>query len=211
LRQLPTIDSLRRAALALLLAAVVTAGCTTAQPQAAAPSPQPPASAPAADPDVHFMTGMIHHHAQAVLIAGWAVSHGGGDAVRRLCERIVVAQRDEIALMSRWLKDNGKPVPDTAHMQAGIDHAMHMPGMLTAQQLAELDQARGAEFDRLFLTYMIQHHQGALTMVEQLFGSYGGAQDPFVFKLASDISADQSAEIDRMTLMLEAMPPAPGQ
>jgi uncharacterized protein (DUF305 family) len=194
----------------LLLAAVLTAGCSSARPQA---PPPPPATTPAADPDVNFMTGMIHHHAQAVLIAGWAVSHGGGDAVRRLCERIVVAQRDEIALMSRWLQDNGKPVPDTAHMHAttGMDHSLHMPGMLSAQQLAELDKARGAEFDRLFLTYMIQHHQGALTMVEKLFGSYGGAQDPFVFKLASDISADQTAEIDRMTLMLEAMPQSPGQ
>ena len=194
-----------------LLAATVTAACSSAPPQAAAP--QPPASTPAADPDVRFMTGMIHHHAQAVLIAGWAVSHGAGDAVRRLCERIVVAQRDEIALMSRWLKDSGKPVPDTAHMHAAsaMDHSMHMPGMLSAQQLAELDKARGVEFDRLFLTYMIQHHQGAITMVEQLFGSYGGAQDPFVFKLASDISADQTAEIDRMTLMLKAMPQSPGQ
>ena len=200
---------MRCAALTLMLAAVMTAGCSTAQPQA---PPQPPSSTPAADPDVRFMTGMIHHHAQAVLIAGWAVSHGAGDALRRLCERIVVAQRDEIALMSRWLQDNGKPVPDTAHMHTmpAMDHSAHMPGMLTAQQLAELDKARGAEFDRLFLTYMIQHHQGAITMVEQLFGSYGGAQDPFVFKLASDISADQTAEIDRMTLMLEAMPQSPG-
>ena len=155
------------------------------------------------------MTGMIHHHAQALLIAGWAASHGASDAIKRLSERIVVSQRDEIALMASWLTDHKLAVPDTTRLHA--DHSTHMPGMLTAEQLARLDKARGAEFDRLFLTFMIQHHQGAITMVEQLFGSHGGAQDPFVFKLASDMSADQTAEIDRMTMILDALPAAPGQ
>jgi uncharacterized protein (DUF305 family) len=147
---------------------------------------------------------MIPHHAQAVLMAGWAPSHGAGPAVRILCERIVVAQRDEIAFMRQWLADRGLPVPDAdaTHAHGG----MLMPGMLTAGQLAELDRARGPEFDRLFLRYMIQHHEGAITMVETLFGSYGAAQDEDVFKFAVDVNADQTTEIDRMQTMLAATP-----
>jgi uncharacterized protein (DUF305 family) len=90
-------------------------------------------------------------------------------------------------------------------MMPGMDHPM-MPGMLTAEQLAQLDQARGTDFDRLFLTFMIQHHQGAITMVEQLMGSPGAAQDDYVFKFAADVNADQTTEIDRMSLMLDALP-----
>jgi uncharacterized protein (DUF305 family) len=89
----------------------------------------------------------------------------------------------------------------------GMQHAM-MPGMLTPEQLARLDQARGPDFDRLFLSFMIQHHQGAITMVEQLMGSHGAAQDDKVFKFVSDVSADQTTEIDFMSKMLEALPPA---
>jgi len=85
-------------------------------------------------------------------------------------------------------------------------HAMHMPGMLTPEQIQELDDARGAEFDRLFLTYMIQHHQGAVTMVHELFAIDGAAQDEAAFKLASDIQVDQTTEINRMKLMLESLP-----
>jgi uncharacterized protein (DUF305 family) len=160
--------------------------------------------------DVHFMSGMIGHHAQAVLMAGWAVSHGAGPEVRRLCERIVVGQRDEIALMQGWLQDRGEPVPDgdPAHqMMPGMAHPKLMPGMLTAEQLGQLDRARGAEFDRLFLRFMIQHHEGAITMVDQLLGSVGGGQDDTVFKLASDVYADQTTEIDFMSKMLAAMAP----
>lgn len=170
---------------------------------------------PASPADVRFINGMIPHHAQAVLFAGWAESHGAGRAVAALCERIVVAQHDEIETMRNWLRDQGEPVPDldpetmrpAAH---GTGHAMHgatMPGMLTDAQLAELDAARGADFDRLFLTFMIVHHQGALTMVDELFASWGGAQDDFIYKLASDIYADQSSEIERMQKMLDAMTP----
>jgi uncharacterized protein (DUF305 family) len=90
-------------------------------------------------------------------------------------------------------------------MMPGMDHPMLMPGMLTPEQMSQLNRARGPEFDRLFLTYMIQHHQGAITMVEQLMGSYGAAQDDAVFKFASDVNADQTTEIDRMGLMLGAM------
>jgi uncharacterized protein (DUF305 family) len=156
--------------------------------------------------DAQFMTGMIGHHAQAVLIAGWAPTHGASPSILLLTERIVVGQQDEIALMTRWLVDRGEPVPDPAHAHAGMDHSMYMPGMLSAEQLATLDQARGPEFDRLFLTYMIQHHQGAIVMVDQLFATYGAGQDEATFRLASDIYADQTTEIRRMEKMLAALP-----
>jgi uncharacterized protein (DUF305 family) len=158
--------------------------------------------------DVHFMSGMIAHHAQAVLIAGWAPSHGASAAVRALCERIVVGQRDEIVFMQSWLRDRREPVPDgnPSHTtMPGMAHPM-MPGMLTAEQLTQLDQAKGPEFDRLFLTFMIQHHQGAITMVEQLLSARGAAQDEYVWKFASDVNADQTTEIDFMTLMLAQLP-----
>jgi uncharacterized protein (DUF305 family) len=160
--------------------------------------------------DVRFMTMMIPHHSQAVLFGGWAESHGAGRAVQVLAARMVVAQRDEIETMRSWLRDRGEPVPppDFHRMAMGgpMDHPT-MPGMLTDAQLSELDRARGADFDRLFLTYMIPHHQGALSMVDDLFGSVGGAQDDFVFKLASDLAADQEIEIERMQGMLSAYPP----
>lgn len=205
-----------------LFAAVAFAACSGAARAPVAPGVEPgpadrailtPATQARADgarpphtaADVHFMSGMIGHHAQAVLMAGWAVSHGAGPAVRLLCERIVVGQRDEIELMQLWLQDRREPVPDgdPAHlMMPGMAHPKLMPGMLTVEQLAQLDRARGAEFDRLFLTYMIQHHEGAITMVDQLLGSVGGGQDDTVFKLASDIYADQTTEIDFMSKML---------
>ena len=199
-----------------MLAAVAGAACggtaartsSLAAPRATAP---PPNAA-----DVRFMTVMIPHHAQAVLFAGWAASHGAGRAVRVLCERIVVAQRDEIETMRDWLRDRGRTVPPAEFaragtLRAGAERDMLMPGMLTEDQLAELNAARGPQFDRLFLTYMIPHHEGALIMVDQLFGSYGAAQGDVVFKVASDMYADQSIEIERMERMLAAQPPvAPG-
>jgi uncharacterized protein (DUF305 family) len=158
--------------------------------------------------DVLFMTGMIGHHAQAVLIAGWASSHHASDAVLLLCERIVVSQRDEIAFMQRWLRQRGEAVPDADPQDGtmpGMDHPKLMPGMLTAGQLAQLDAARGPEFDRLFLTFMIQHHRGALAMVRALIDAPGAARDGPLFQFASDVNADQTVEIDRMTRMLEAL------
>ena len=153
--------------------------------------------------DVHFMSGMILHHAQAILMAGWAPTHGAGASVRTLCERIVVGQRDEIALMSRWLAERQEPVPDPAHaMMPGMPHSMLMPGMLTDAQLAQLDSARGATFDRLFLQFMIQHHQGAITMVNELFGSQGGGEEDNVYRMAANVFADQTTEIERMQRML---------
>jgi uncharacterized protein (DUF305 family) len=147
---------------------------------------------------------MIVHHAQAVLIAGWASSHGASPSVRGLCERIVVGQRDEIATLERWLRERGEP-PPSAHVMPGMDPGKLMPGMLTPEQLAQLDAARGAEFDRLFLKLMIQHHRGAITMVEELFRTQGAAQDGAIFRFANDVNVDQATEIDRMGRMLAAL------
>jgi uncharacterized protein (DUF305 family) len=187
--------------------AVVTTGCGGG---AAANNMEYPGArrGPATPADIAFMTNMIPHHAQAVLFAGWAESHGASRAVRVMCERVVVGQRDEIFAMRNWLRSHGQPMPPAEYvrrrMDMGDDHEM-MVGMLTEAQLDELDAARGTEFDRLFLTYMIPHHQGAVQMVDELFASFGGAQDDLVFKIASDISADQTSEIERMQLMLDAM------
>jgi uncharacterized protein (DUF305 family) len=169
--------------------------------------------------DVKFMQGMIHHHGQAILIAKWSDTHGASEPVRKLSARIIVAQRDEIAMMATWLRERKEqvPAPDTVGTMSG-DHAGHnmpgmvmptpvmMPGMLSPQQVAQLDSARGREFDRLFLRYMIQHHQGAITMVHELFASPGAARDGVVHRFAADVEADQGAEIERMTLMLNAIP-----
>jgi len=127
--------------------------------------------------------------------------------VAGLAERILVAQRDEIAFMQRWLRERRETVPDgsTEHMMMpGMDMKL-MPGMLTAEQLIQLDKARGPEFDRLFLQFMIQHHEGALTMVDKLFAAQGAGQDEDVFKFAVDVHADQTTEINRMTLMLQSV------
>jgi uncharacterized protein (DUF305 family) len=158
--------------------------------------------------DVRFMSGMIGHHAQAVTMGGWAPSHDASGSVRALCERIVVAQNDEIAFMRRWLRERHQPVPDAdprGQVMPGMDHPMLMPGMLTPTQMAQLDSARGSAFDQLFLTYMIMHHQGAITMVNQLLATPGAAQDGTVFRFAADVNADQTTEIDRMTRMLDAL------
>jgi uncharacterized protein (DUF305 family) len=167
-----------------------------------------PAMAQTNPADVDFMAGMVRHHAQAVEMAGWAPSHGASPAVQALCERIVVGQRDEIAAMQRWLGDHGQPVPDPdprGSSMPGMDHPMLMPGMLTPGQMARLDSARGPEFDRLFLTFMIQHHRGAVTMVRELLDAPGAARDGLIFQFASDVSADQTTEIDRMSGMLAAL------
>jgi uncharacterized protein (DUF305 family) len=212
------------ATVSALAAALSIAACASATrsastglgPSTTSPSGRSPAAIAAADSgrpaytkaDVDFISGMIGHHAQAVLMAGWAKSHGASTSVQGLCERIVVAQRDEIAFMQRWLRERHEQVPDgdTSHMMmAGMDMKL-MPGMLTAEQLTELDKARGSEFDRLFLKYMIQHHEGAITMVNTLFGSTGAGQDEDVFKFASDVYADQTTEINRMNVMLQAIP-----
>ena len=157
--------------------------------------------------DIDFLSGMIHHHAQAIQIARWAPTHGAGAAVTRLTERVINAQQDEIVLMQTWLRNRNQPVPEPnpagmPMMHEGVQHVVPMPGMLTADQLTQLDTARGAEFDRLFLTFMIQHHRGAVTMVRTLLDARGSALDETVFKLAADIEADQTTEINRMMQML---------
>ena len=180
--------------------------------------------------DIAFMTGMIHHHSQAIRMSRWAPTHGASAEVQRLAARIINAQRDEIGTMQRWLHVRNQPVPDPekdststgmpmhggmagmheTHASSGAHdahggHEMLMPGMLTASQMRELDAARGKEFDRLFLTFMIQHHSGAVSMVKDLFGSYGAAQDELVFKFANDVNVDQTTEIARMRKMLAAV------
>src|SRR5213083_1582144 len=193
---------------ACLFVAALGTGCASAPASGLHATPLGLGRLPYSDADVDFMSGMIPHHAQAVIMAGWAPSHGARTDVAILCERIVVAQRDEIAMMQGWLWDRGQLVPDatsTRHKMKmnGVEHDMLMPGMLTDEEMAALDRARGPEFDRLFLIGMIKHHQGAIDMVDGLFKAYGAAQDETVFRFASDVYADQSIEIDRMNRMLE--------
>jgi uncharacterized protein (DUF305 family) len=164
---------------------------------------------PYTEADVRFMSAMIGHHAQAIVMSGWAPSHEASGPVRRLAERIINAQQDEIATMQRWLRDRGQPVPAARPTgmkmkMDGVEHEMLMPGMLTETQMRQLDQARGPEFDRQFLTLMIQHHRGAVSMVNDLFASKGAGQDQTVFKFATDVSVDQSTEVARMERMLAA-------
>ncbi|HEV8356656.1 MAG TPA: DUF305 domain-containing protein [Gemmatimonadales bacterium] len=210
---------------ALLAAGTLACGSATRGPVGTAPQPGSPgpvllsgvakASAdsaryPYTEADIRFMSGMIAHHAQAIVMAGWAPSHGAGPSVRTLCERIINAQTDEIALMQQWLRDRLQPAPEASPkgmkmMMNGVEHEMLMPGMLSEAQMQQLDQARGTEFDRLFLVFMIQHHQGAITMVKELFDTYGAGQDNLVFKFASDVNIDQTTEIARMEKILTAV------
>jgi uncharacterized protein (DUF305 family) len=210
--------------LAALLAAFAAAA-VAAPAQAQHTHAHPPASAARVDSaavpytqrytwteaDVRFMSSMIGHHAQAIEMAHLAPDRAGSGAVHRLAERIINAQEDEIATMQTWLRDRSQPVPEVragmahaGHDMAGHDMSGHalMPGMLTPEQMEQLRQSSGAEFDRLFLTFMIQHHRGAVSMVEQLFGTYGAGQDETVFKFASDVNVDQATEIARMQRML---------
>jgi uncharacterized protein (DUF305 family) len=163
--------------------------------------------------DVHFMQGMIGHHAQALTMVSLIASRTARPDMPLLGQRIAISQRDEIRLMQRWLSDHHEDAPavDTIYTPGG--HAMMpgmmmagalMPGMLTDPQMDELAKAKGADFDRLFLTGMIRHHEGALTMVSQLLATNGAAQDPAIFGFASDVDADQRAEIKRMRGMLGA-------
>jgi uncharacterized protein (DUF305 family) len=160
--------------------------------------------------DVDFMTGMIAHHSQAVVMAGWAATHDASRSLKALCERIVVGQTDEIGLMRTWLEDRHQPVPDPkstrVHMKMnGMEMDMLMPGMLTDEEMAALDKSRGVEFDRLFLIGMIKHNGGAIQMVNELLAAQGAAQDEVVFKFSTDVFIDQTTEIERMTKMLNSI------
>lgn len=216
-----------RGIIAALWGATAIAGCSSATGSGAqmsvlpAPAPRSSDAAiaqaradsvrhPYTEADVRFMSGMIGHHAQAIVMAHMAPTHGASPAVNRLAERIINAQQDEIGTMQRWLGDRQKPVPEAnpggmKHIMNGVEHMMLMPGMLTDAQIKQLDQARGAEFDRLFLLFMIQHHRGAVSMVKELFDSYGAGQDETVFKFASDVNVDQATEIARMEKMLVSL------
>ena len=203
-----------------LLVIVVVAGCGGAAVRQAPPIVQPgapgqsgrvltageAAAAPrlqVTDADVKFMQGMIGHHAQAIEMTALLKTRSQSDAMRRLAERIEVSQSDEIRMMQQWLRDHGQPVPDEhAHHAHG---ATLMPGMLTAEEMAQLAAATGPAFDRLFLTFMIKHHQGALVMVRELRATAGAGQESEINRFASDVDADQRMEIDRMAAMLVSL------
>jgi uncharacterized protein (DUF305 family) len=167
------------------------------------------------------MQGMIHHHAQAVEMVELLRTRGENKQLRSFGDKIAVSQTDEIQFMKQWLQDRGK-ASSMAHSQMdGMNHMNHMaamkgtepldsmavmppmPGMLTPEQMKALANAKGSEFDRLFLTGMIQHHTGALTMVDDLFGNPAAGQDAILFDFATDITNTQSAEIEIMKKMLE--------
>jgi uncharacterized protein (DUF305 family) len=157
--------------------------------------------------DVEFMQGMIMHHQQAVEMTAWIPSHTENKDLRTLGARISSSQTDEINFMKRWLAERGQPISMAMPGMPDMDKSGHamplMPGMLTPEQMEALRKAKGAEFDRLFLTGMIQHHEGALTMVKDLFNSAGSGQDADLFNFATDADNTQRAEIKIMQSMLE--------
>lgn len=217
----------------LPLAAVLSIGCarSTTTPIAPLPAPEPrpvpratasgiaqaradSIQKPYTKDDVAFMTGMIGHHAQAITMSELAPTRTRTRSIQVLAARIINAQGDEIHLMQQWLVDRSQPLPmagmgaDHAGMSGmshtNMSHAM-MPGMLSEAQMNELTASSGSTFDQLFLTYMIQHHRGAVTMVNELFSHDGAGQDDIVFKFASDVHTDQTTEIARMELMLKSL------
>jgi uncharacterized protein (DUF305 family) len=175
--------------------------------------------------DVDFVQGMIIHHAQAVVMSDWAPTHGARPNLQVLCKRIALSQRDEITMMQHWLQDRDLDVPDPLHMlpahrgagpihdTSGMDmpgmdmgaHPMMMKGMLTAAEMRQLDAARDSSFDRLYLTGMIRHHQGALDMVAALRATPGAGQQADLSSFATDVDAGQRAEIARMTAILTTL------
>lgn len=178
--------------------------------------PQTKASLPPrSSKDVEFMQGMIMHHAQAVEMTAMIESRTGNKELRLLGARISQSQSDEMAMMKRWLEMRGEAVTMAMQMSHGAHshgshsssgEAMLMPGMLSPKQMEELAKAKGAEFDRLFLSGMIQHHNGALIMVKELFDTAGAGQDAELFNFASDVDSGQRAEIGIMQKMLGERP-----
>jgi uncharacterized protein (DUF305 family) len=154
--------------------------------------------------DVQFMQGMIAHHAQALEMTALLYPRSTREDMEKLARRIEVSQADEIGMMQEWLRSRGQEVPDaSAHHAHG---AKLMPGMLTPRQMDRLAQAKDTAFDRLFLEFMIQHHEGALVMVKDLFAVPGAGQESEIFGFTSDVNADQRMEIDRMRNMLKELP-----
>jgi uncharacterized protein (DUF305 family) len=196
--------------MAAAMLVLATAACGTAAGQTAPPPAPAPARADVSPADVAFMRGMIAHHAQALEMTALVPARAAGESMRLLARRIDISQQGEIAMMRRWLADRGQDTAAAMHDMhagmAGMEHAP-MPGMLTPAEMARLAAAAGPEFERLFLEGMIRHHQGALAMVEQLLATPGAAQDPETFRFASDVDADQRAEIARMQAMLDASRP----
>lgn len=189
------------------LAAAPTSALAQAAQKPAQQAPEYPGRYPFTRADIDFVTGMISHHAQAIVMSELAPTRTTTRAMRVLTARVINAQTDEIVLMQQWLKDRKLPVPEakpmpTKMMMDGVEHEMMMPGMLTDAQMKQLEESSGVDFDRNFLTFMIQHHEGAITMVNQVLGAPASAQDEQIYKFASDIYADQTAEIDRMQQML---------
>jgi uncharacterized protein (DUF305 family) len=174
----------------------------------------PPSTRPTLPPrshaDVTFMQGMIMHHSQAVEMTAIIGSHTENKDLRSLGARISSSQLDEIKFMKRWLAARGEPVsmatPTMAGMDMSHDKTALMPGMLTRKQMEALRKAKSREFDRLFLAGMIQHHEGALAMVKDLFDTAGAGQDADLFNFATDADNTQRAEIRIMQTMLEMKP-----
>lgn len=162
--------------------------------------------------DVEFMKGMIMHHAQAVEMTDMIKSRTENKSIRLIGARIAQSQVDEMAFMKRWLELRGETASmqmahsEPASMSGHHHHSALMPGMLSAKQMEALKNAKGAEFERLFLTGMIQHHNGALVMVKDLFDTAGAGQDAELFNFASDVDSGQRAEIKSMQNLLGEKP-----
>lgn len=188
-----------------LIALVASAGCaTTATPPA---TMQGDSATVASDKvrsgytaaDVQFMQGMIAHHAQALAMSALIEGRTTREELKLMGQRIRLSQETEIGRMQNWLRKRGETIPTgSAHDHAAMGHGTLMPGMLTEAEMTQLRNAKDNKFDRLFLQLMIKHHEGAITMVRQLFASQGAAQDPDLYLLANDIDADQNAELRRM-------------
>lgn len=185
------------------------------QPTRKLPSSTRPTLPPTSAADIQFMQHMIVHHAQAVEMTALIDSHTENKELRTLGARISRSQADEIKFMKRWLTARGEstamPMQNmhSMHNMPGMDmsnHEMLMPGMLTAKQMDALKNAKGAEFDRLFLIGMIQHHNGALDMVKDLFDTAGSGQDAELFNFVTDVDSGQRAEIKIMQTMLGEKP-----
>jgi uncharacterized protein (DUF305 family) len=149
--------------------------------------------------DVKFMQGMIGHHAQALEMTALIAARTSREEMKLLGQRIAVSQADEIDMMRSWLRARGQEIPSE---HAHHTHEGMMPGMLTPEQMAELAAATGEAFDKLFLRYMIQHHEGALSMVDDLFKTPGAGQEGDINAFAADVDSDQRMEIDRMRALL---------
>jgi uncharacterized protein (DUF305 family) len=170
-------------------------------PQGATAAPAPKATAA----DVRFMQQMIHHHAQAIEMVDLLPARTRREDMKLLGQRIAISQKDEITMMKSWLTERGQEVPmDHGRGMMMVQGAMMdpMPGMLAPAQMTALEKAAGPAFDRLFLTGMIQHHEGALAMVDELLQSPGAGQEPALFDFISHVDADQRMEIARMRQML---------